>query len=65
MSNGIEKGGRLVTRSAARRVDGAKKKGKDRRLSCRLPCGVEIVPLYSLDSADQLDQLAHRMKRCG
>ena len=63
MSNGIEKGGRLVTRSAARRVDGAKKgKGKDRRLSCRLPCGVEIVPLYSLDSADQLDQLAQRMK---
>jgi hypothetical protein len=62
-SAGVEKGGRLVTRSVARRASGGKKAtGKDRRLSCELPCGVEIVPLYSLDTADQLDRLAERMK---
>lgn len=60
-SAGVPKGGRLVTRSAARRVAG-RKKGEDRRLSCRLPCGVEIVPLYSLNSAEKLDGLAHSMK---
>lgn len=63
LSAGVEKGGRLVTRSAARRVGGGKKvRGKDRRMGCRLPCGVEVVPLYSLDSAEQLERLAHGMK---
>lgn len=61
MSAGVSKGGRLVTRSAARRASG-RKKGEDRRLSCRLPCGVEVVPLYSLDSAEKLEQLARAMK---
>lgn len=60
-SIGVAKGGRLVTRAAARRMTG-RKKGEDRRLSCRLPCGVEIVPLYSLDSAEKLEQFAQSMK---
>lgn len=40
-----------------KRVVGAKK-GDDRGLSCGLRMGVETVPLYSLESAEELDRLA-------
>jgi hypothetical protein len=57
----VPKGARLVTRSAARRI-GGRSKGEDRRLSCRLPEGVVTVPLYSLDSPEQLERLAESVK---
>jgi hypothetical protein len=60
----VPKGARLVTRSAARRI-GGRSKGEDRRLSCRLPEGVVTVPLYSLDSPEQLERLAVRKDDVG
>jgi len=57
----LAKGSRLVTRATVKRVVGAKK-GDERRLACRLPAGVEAVPLFSLDSAEGLDRLAATMK---
>jgi len=65
-SGGVAKSKRLPTRATAKRGAGEKKgakKGHDRRLSCRLPMGVETVPLYSLDNAEELDRLAKSMKR--
>lgn len=65
-SGGVAKGGRLPTRATAKRLAGDKKgkrKGHDRELSCRLPMGVESVPLYSLDNAEELDRLANSIKR--
>ena len=55
------KGSRVVTRATVKRVVGAKK-GEERRIGCRLPAGVEVVPLYTLDSAEGLDRLASAMK---
>jgi hypothetical protein len=54
------KGARIVTRA---RVKGVLGKAKDdRRLSCRLPEGVESVPLYSLENAQALEDLVRKMK---
>jgi hypothetical protein len=61
-SSDVAKGGRLPTRAAVKRVVGAKK-GKDRRLSCRLRMGADTVPLYSLENAEELGRLAKRMKQ--
>jgi hypothetical protein len=57
----LSKGARLQTAAAVKSAGGAKR-AAGRRLSCRLPIGVETVPLYSLNSADELDRLAQRMK---
>jgi hypothetical protein len=61
MSAGIPRGGRLITSAKVKRAVGGKK-SDDRRLGCMLPAGVEAFPLYSLDSATALRQLAERMK---
>jgi hypothetical protein len=58
----FSKGTRLTTAANVKRMSGARK-GGDRRLSCLLPMGVETVPLYSLDSPEELDRLAEAMKR--
>ena len=55
------KGARVVTRAAAKRVIGPKK-GEDRRVGCRLPMGVETMPLYALDGSEELKRLVERMK---
>lgn len=52
--------GRLQT--AAMVKGGKGKKGIARRLSCRLPAGAASEPLYSLQSADDLDRLVKRIK---
>ncbi len=57
----LSKGTRLQTAAGVKGA-GSGKRTAGRRLSCRLPTGVETVPLYSLDSADELDRLAQRMK---
>jgi hypothetical protein len=61
-SGGVAKGGRLATPAKVKRGAGSKK-GDDSRLSCRLPMGSETVPRYSLESAEELERLAERMKR--
>ena len=67
---GIGQGRRFQTNAAVKRVEGTKhkkvegtkhKKG-DRKLSYRLPAGVETEPLYSLDSPEELRKLADRVR---
>lgn len=58
---GSAKGVRIVTQAPVKNV-GRAKKGNERRLSCRLPAGVEMVALYTLDTAEALDLLVRRMK---
>jgi hypothetical protein len=55
------KGARLVTNAKIRKAVGGKK-SDDRRLSCVLPAGVATVPLYMLDSATGLGNLAEQIK---
>lgn len=57
----VAKGGRLSTRAVVKPSAGAKK-GMDRRLTCRLPMGIETQPLYSLAGAQELDLLVDRIK---
>jgi len=58
---GIAKGTRIRTAAAARRSSGPQK-GEDRKLSCALPVGVEAVSLYSIGSAEALENVAEQMK---
>jgi hypothetical protein len=58
---GIPKGARIRTAAAARPNSGSRK-GKDRKLTCSAPEGVEVVPLYSVSSAEALETIANRMK---
>lgn len=58
---GIAKGTRIRTAAAARRTSGPQQ-GKDRKLSCALPLGVEAVSLYSIGSAADLENVAKQMK---
>ena len=54
---------RLQTNASVKYVGGAKhKKSKGHKLSCRLPGGVETEPLYSLDSPEELNKLAGRIR---
>ena len=54
---------RLQANATVKRVEGTKhKKSKDLKLSCQLPVGVETVPLYSLDSPEELRTLANRVR---
>ena len=55
-------GARVTTRAAVMRVAGARR-AKDRRLGCALPRGVEVVPLYTVNSAEALRTLATQMKQ--
>jgi hypothetical protein len=58
-----KKGASLLTAATVKKVPGAKKsKGDGRRLTCRLPMGVDLVPLYELDDASAVSALADRMK---
>ena len=66
-AGGIAPGARCQTRAAVKRVSGGKtpsgsKTGDARRLSCRLPAGVESQPLFPLDGAEELIRLTRRMK---
>jgi hypothetical protein len=54
---GVEKGTRLKTNATARST-----RGKSAKLSCALPAGVESVPLYSINNAESLEELADRIK---
>ena len=54
---------RLQANATVKRVEGTKhKKSKDLKLSYQLPVGVETVPLYSLDSPEELRTLANRVR---
>ena len=54
---------RLQANATVKRVEGTKhKKSKDLKLSYQLPVGVETVPLYSLDSPEELRTLAKRVR---
>jgi len=58
-----KKGTLLTTTAQVKRVEGSKKgKGPDRRLACRVPMGIEIVPLYSLEEPASVFSLAEQMK---
>jgi hypothetical protein len=58
-----KKGASLVTMATVKRLPGSKKgRGDGRRLACRLPMGVEVVPLYELEDPAAVATLAHRMK---
>jgi len=52
---------RIKTKAAVKSIVGAKKIG-ERQLGCCLPEGVVTVPLYSLDTAEELERLSQRMK---
>jgi len=53
----------LSTTATVKRVGGAKKgKGPDRHLVCRVPMGIEVVPLYSLEEPAAVVRLAEQMK---
>jgi hypothetical protein len=55
------KGSKLMTKATVKSAPGAK--GVDgRQLCCVLPVGLNTIPLYDLDSADALDELAKSMK---
>ena len=57
------KGALLTTTAQVKRVAGTKKgKGLARHLSCRLPTGVETVPLYALEEPAAVVTLAEKMK---
>jgi hypothetical protein len=58
---GVGKGTRIRTTAAARPSSGPRK-GKDRRLSCSVPAGVEAASLYSIVNAEALQRVADRMK---
>lgn len=58
---GAPAGTRVKTSAAARPVSGAHR-GKSRKLSCALPAGVRAVPLYAVNTAEALEQLAGQMK---
>jgi hypothetical protein len=58
---GVSKGTRIRTAAAARPNSGYRK-GKDRKLTCSAPEGIEAVPLYSVSSAEALEGIANRMK---
>jgi len=66
---GAEKGKRLQTSASVKRVIGVKRKaggrkgGNEQRLSCRLPLGVTTVPLFTLNSAEELDSLVESIKK--
>ncbi len=54
---------RLQANATVKRVEGTKhKKSKDLKLSYQLPVGVETVPLYSLDSPEELRTLAKSVR---
>jgi hypothetical protein len=57
----VAKGDRVTTDAVVAKVKGSKK-SDGRRLSCRLPSGVQGVSLFALDSAAALDEIAERMK---
>ena len=58
----IPTGGRLMTSAKVKRAVGGKK-SNERQLGCMLPAGMKAVPLYLLDSATALGQLAEQMKK--
>ena len=58
-----KKGASLVTAATVKRLPGVKKgKGDGRRLACRLPMGIEVVPLFELEDPAAVNGLAERMK---
>ena len=58
---GATPGAHLPTKAAVKAGPGRKRRD-DRLLSCKLPAGARSVPLYALDSAAELKQLADQMK---
>lgn len=59
-----KKGAQVVTPAKVKRLPRAKKsQGNDGRLTCRLPMGVEIVPLYNLEEPAAVFELADGMKK--
>jgi hypothetical protein len=61
-SIGLPRGAKVTTGAAVMGVQGAKGK-RERRLACVLTMGVEVVPLYTLDSTSALKDVAASMKR--
>ena len=57
----VTRGGRLQTECHVQ-TKGASKKRKGNKLSCRVPMGTETVPLYTLDSREELERVAAEMK---
>jgi len=68
LKKGAEEGKRLQTSAGVKRVirvkrkAGGRKGGNERRLSCLLPFGVTTVPLFTLNSAEELDSLVESIK---
>ena len=65
---GAEKGKGLRTSAGVKRVirskkkAGGSKKRNERRLSCLLPLGITTVPLFTLNTAEELDRLVESIK---
>ena len=62
LKKGAEEGKRLQTSAGVKRVAGGSKRSKERQLSCLLPLGVTTVPLFTLNSAEELDSLVEDIK---
>jgi hypothetical protein len=60
----LRRGSRLQTQAKVYSVGGTRrtKKSGEVHLTCRLPLGVEVVPLYSLDAPGAVRTLADRIK---
>lgn len=59
-AGGLAEGERLATHAAPRKLKGAGK--HERHLTCRLARGVTSVPLYTLETAESLEELTSRMR---
>ena len=57
-----KKGKRLQTKAGAKKKRGGSKKRDEGHLSCLLPLGVNTVPLFTLNSAEELDSLVESIK---
>ncbi len=61
-AGGVGKGHTIDTGAIASQPGNIRVRSRERRLRCTLPAGVETMDLYSLNSAERLEDLAGRMK---
>jgi len=62
LKKGAEEGKRLQTKAGVKKKRGGLKKHNEGQLSCLLPLGVNTVPLFTLNSAEELESLVESIK---